>query len=407
MMEESAARAMACTWRNEETGEVVGSTWGGTCCWFPRKPWAIKISRDGLEHVIRCGDCPGCLEFDRRRLSDRLRAKYYPRGVERRFDAGAHHAVPSRETLGLTAPLYLARIYAPLEQHSRLSHSLHRRRGIELEPGYFRLGATSFAVLSRSRGPLAAILRAVRLEHRIESVQLKRGRRAWQPLTAGVLVAREVYGEQVKRWYARGLPKLEREPWQVEKRAMQKPWRRAGGARARTKSSVVLVPPELWRLPRGARRNLRAALSGARDPEGVRRVMALVTQALGEKNRPYNSQKPAVGRLTADQVREWYTRMAARKVAGSHPSSESGSSSPNLLGRGYGSSVHAEGPAPPVPLSDAELLELGPSGKPKWVERELTKSKSIRQLEAERVTEFQRALKDWNPALGKTLKGSK
>jgi hypothetical protein len=406
-MEESAARAMACTWRDEATGEVVGSTWGGTCCWFPRKPWAIKISRDGFDHVVRCGACPGCLEFDRRRLSDRLLAKYTTSLKPGRTLQPDPQNPTNGRNAGISSPLYLVRIYTPLERHASLSRSLHRRRGLELEAGYFRLGATSFAVLTRNRGPLAAVLRAVRLEHRIEPIHLTRGRRAFASLTAGVLVARDVYGEQANRWYVRGLPMLAREPWRVERRAMQKPWRRAGGARARNGSSLVLVPPELWRLPRGARRTLRASLATARDPEGVRRVMALVTQALGEKNRPYNYSKPAEGRLTTAEVREWYARMAARKVAGSHPYSGSGSSPLTSEVRGYVSSVHGEGPAPPDPLSDAELLELGSSGKPRWVERELTKSKSIRQLEAERVTEFQRALKEWNPALGKTLKGPK
>ena len=58
-------------------GETVGSTDASTVCWAPRKPSAFAAySEKGREHVLRCGWCGGCREFDRRRLAKRLVAHY-------------------------------------------------------------------------------------------------------------------------------------------------------------------------------------------------------------------------------------------------------------------------------------------------------------------------------------------
>src|SRR5260370_438638 len=111
---------------------------------------------------------------------------------------------------------------------------LHGRRGLEVGPGFFRLGTESFAILARAKESLPPLLRRLGLRHRVEPVRLSRGRRAWRKLTAGILVARAVYGEEVKRWYMRGLPETEKMRWDVVKKAMQKPWRRRTGARVRT-----------------------------------------------------------------------------------------------------------------------------------------------------------------------------
>ncbi len=74
----ASARAFAATWRDSKD-EIVATTWGGTMCWFPRKPWRLRIAHEGFEHVIRCRECPGCLEFERRRLADRLHAYFFTR----------------------------------------------------------------------------------------------------------------------------------------------------------------------------------------------------------------------------------------------------------------------------------------------------------------------------------------
>jgi hypothetical protein len=265
-------------------------------CLWPRKPWRIRITREGFEHVIRCGECPGCLEFERRRLADRLHAKY---GSDPR-------------------PLFIVRIWAPLELHASIAHKLHRRRGLELEPGMWRLGASSFAILARGSSPPREALRALGLRFRIEPLRLgrrrrriaragsdrgaestpslRRPRRAWRALTAGLIVAREIYGEQRNRFYARGLPAAEREKWEVKKLGSYKSYSRSSSPRAWTDRKLVLVPPDVWKLRRADRRSLRGLLIRASDPEGVKRVMGLVAAALAgghgmETGRSIGSQE--------------------------------------------------------------------------------------------------------------------
>jgi len=363
------AQAFGATWRNQETGEIVGTTWGGTMCWWPRRPWAIKFAGDGFEGVVRCGECPGCLEFDRRRLADRLHAKYNSSELGRRKCPGkllAHTAEPASDA---PIQLFVIRIWVPLIDQAALSHRLHRRRGLELEPGFFRLGNRSFAILSREMTHIRAILRSLGLEHRIEAVRMRRRRRAWRVITAGVLVAREVYGEQTKRWYVPGLPPAEKQSWEVEKHAMQKPWNRASGPRARRGTKIILVPPEVWRLRRADRSLLRREYAGATSPEGVERVMGLVAAALAGQSRQFNLIESPEGRLSRQQVQEWYAEMARRRKARTETPSASGSNSSPSEGRGYVSSVHWSGAGPPE-LSPSEALARW---KREQVERERRK----------------------------------
>ena len=350
------AQAFAATWRRPETGEIVGTTWGGTMCWWPRRPWAMKFAGEGFEGPLPCGECPGCLEFTRRRLADRLQAKYDHNGSLKAKPERAGRSDPGVLEGAPTSALYTIRIWAPLADQARLTRQLHRRRGVELEPGFFRLGSRSFALLSREVTHIRAILRSLKLEHRIEPVRMSRRRRAWRVITAGVLVAREVYGAQVKRWYVPGLPPAEKQSWEVEKHAMEMPWRRASGARARRSGNVVLVPPEVWRLRPTERRLLRREYASATSPEGVERVMGLVAAALAGQTRQFNLTEPAEGRLTREQVQAWYQEMARKRKARTETESASGSYSPPSKGGGYLSSVHSSGADPPGE-SAIELLE--------------------------------------------------
>jgi hypothetical protein len=271
--------AFAATWRNEQ-GDVVGTTYGGTMCLWPRKPWRIRITRDGFEHVIRCGECPGCLEFERRRLGERLYHKYVISPPAEATGAATLGRKRRGGSSRLSEPLFLVRIFAPLELHASIAHALHRRRGLELEPGMWRLGATSFALLARVSTPLRALLKRLGLRHRIEPLRLSRGRRAFRNLTAGLLVAREIYGEQRNRFYARGLPKADRLKWEVRKIGQYRSYDKRSSPRAELGSRIVLVPPDVWKLRRADRRSLRGLLTRASDPEGVKRVMDLVAGVL-------------------------------------------------------------------------------------------------------------------------------
>lgn len=350
--------AFLATWRVEATGEIVGSTRGATLCWFPRKPWALKIRRDDWDHIIRCGECPGCLEFDRRRLADRLGRKY--------GGGTAHNAAgltTSRTSTASSATisglrLFIIRINAPLKEHARICHALHRRPSLSLEPGMYRIGTQSFALLTRAPATLRRALRRLGLECRVEPVHLKRRRRAWRTLTAGLTVARAAYGEQVKRWYARGLPKVEHQKWEVDKHAMQKPWARVSGARARSGRRIILVPPELWGLRRSDRSRLRGLLADAGSPEAVSQVMGIVADLLTAQSRGFPVNQPAKGRLERSEVVAWYQRMkqaSETRRAGEPPPQFP---PPSFLEGGYISSVHS-GNAPPVAESEHERFLRG------------------------------------------------
>jgi hypothetical protein len=331
-----AARAtggeFAATWRNQE-GAIVGSTFGGTMCWMPIKPWSLRISREDDLLIVPCGECPGCLEFYRRRLADRLRSKYPACG----------------------SALYLIRIYAPIEHHAALSRKLHRRRGVELEPGFIRLGATSFAVLSHVKRLPPLALDGVALETRTEAIRLSRGRRAWRSATSGMLVAREAYGDDVNRFYIRGLPPAEKETWDVLKQAGAKGYSRASSPRVWKRGNLVLVPPSVWQLGRGDRRSIRRDLGAACSPEGVARVMSMVSELAARKSKSSLLGPAARPVLSREQVIESYRLRAMKKVdaSGSEPSSNS--LSPPSEGGGYISSVHLSGNDPPPAQADDGL----------------------------------------------------
>lgn len=368
MAEQATGAAFAATWRNQE-GDVVGTAFGGTMCWMPRMPWTLRIVREGYAHIIRCGECPGCLEFERRRLAARLEVKYAIRKKAARkmplLPCSSALAVVSKVPsllqrgrrrqvlLPPAAPpeakskLYLIRIYAPLEEHAALSHKLHRRPRLELEPGYWRLGADSFAVISRSRVLPPLYLGRAPLRIRVEPILLRRGKRAWRSLTGGILCARAVYGEQTNRWYCRGLPKAEKESWEVDRHAGAKGYSRASSPRAWKANRLVLVPPEIWRLGRGDRRSLRRDLGTACNPEGVARIMGIVSEMLSRQRTSSLIGPAARPALTIDEVKAWYASMAERRRAASESERTENRIPLSSEREGYVSSGHSSGADPP------------------------------------------------------------
>ena len=356
MAEQASRAAFAATWRDRD-GEVVATTWGGTMCWFPRKPWRLRIAREGFEHVVRCGECPGCLEFERLRLADRLVARYGARDgqlTKKGHRRRARHPAPAEST---RSELFITRVYAPLERHAAICHALHRRRGLLLEAGYFRLGATSVGLITQTPRELAAALTQMGLKSRTERVRLSRGRRAWRALTAGLAVSRESYGEQTKRWYARGLPPADRQKWNVIKVGKYAPYDRWRGPRAWKQGNLVLVPPEVWAMRRVDRVALKKAMSMAATPE----LAAAIAQVIAAQS----SQSPVRADSKSKPVRP---KAAPSKTI--PPLSEEG---------GYRSSEHTQSEFWARPRSDAELAQPGASGDPLWMERERQKRAEIDQ----------------------------
>jgi len=350
---ESTARAFAGTWRDEATGEIRGYSFGGTICWFPRKPWALKISRDGFDHVIRCGECPGCLEFDRRRLADRLVARYRDEPCE----------------------LFIVELQVPPDSQSRVSHALHRRAGLGFEKGFFRIGLTKIAFISRMKISALALKTFSGTLACVRRVGRKSRRRSWRRLTAGLLVSRDAYGEQVKRWYARGLPPAEREEWEVERHAMQKPWRRGTGARARTGSELVLVPPEVWQVSRTLRRDFFRAYAKCDSPESSHALVANLVAAFGQGARLSKPKPPAEGRLSPEQVQAGFREIARRMNTRSQAPASADLIPPTSEVGGYVSSEHS-GASPPGEKSAWESYQ---EEKGRALERQRLKDQELFQ----------------------------
>lgn len=373
----------AATWRNAR-GEIIGYTYPGTVCDSPRKPYRLKITRDGFEHIIRCGACPGCVELDRIRLERQLYARY--------SGASAHAAARGTSALENSATTvkhrsagyYVVRVYAPLGKQARLAHALHRRRGLDLEPGFWRLGARSFALLTRGLDALRRVLAKTGVECRAEPLRLSRGRRAFRPLTAGLQVAREIYGEQTNRWYVRGLPPREKETWAVARIGHYVAFDRRRGPRARRADGATLHPPELFGLLVTDRRALRRDVLRQTSPEGVSRVMGLVADALRKIGGRYTVTAAAKRLLGREQVARWYAEHAERTRRSSTLSDSASDIIPPALRGGYGSSEHEQGELLPRELARQREIEAAAARKRRIVNESMAIIERMAARAAER-----------------------
>jgi hypothetical protein len=368
-------RAFAATWRNQ-AGEVVGTTYGGTTCRFPIKPWRLRFHADDFEGVLPCGECPGCLEFYRRRLAARFHAKYGTGAhLESCSDSG-QAAYVERGVDRNKAILFAVRIYAPLELHAQYSRRWHRRPAFELEPGFIRCGVTSFFLISREPSALLRELSRIGLRSRKHVILLRRGRRAWRVPSAGLIVSRKVYGEQLNRWYVRGLPKAERQQWEVRKVGKYQTYIGTSSPRAWKGSDLVLVPPEVWKLRRADRRALRGILSRTPDPEGVSRVMRLVAGVIEGRGGERSSGEDRIRSITTGSqhlqtsgsnviaargarsglrhTAAEYRKLAELSSSTATPNLPSGSIPPFSEMGGYVSSEHDQGELLPKQLADAD-----------------------------------------------------
>lgn len=351
MVERGSGAELAATWRDQDD-RIVGQAFGGTMCWMPRKPWSLRIIAEDYTHVVPCGECPGCLEFYRRRLADRLKSKYQS-GIVRdaavRIGTGISGATTAASP---STSLFLVRIYAPLRDHAALSRKLHRRRGLELEPGFLRLGATSFAVLARDGGPVRLAIAALGLDCRVEALHLNRGRRAWRAATGGMLVRREVYGEQTNRFYLPGLPVAERGRWDVKTGAGQLGYDRRRSPRAWGRGNLVLVPPLVWILGRGDRSALRRRFNGADSPEAVRALTSEVYDLVARISQS-SSQPAARSAVPGLPPAVEQLRVARKNVVADKPlPNPSSPPLPLLRGGGYVSSIHSHGAIGPPAAAD-------------------------------------------------------
>jgi len=140
---------------------------------------------------------------------------------------------------------------------------------------------------------------------------------------------------------------------------------RKSSPRAWTADNLVLVPPELWKLGRGTRRNLMRQLSRENSPEGVARVMAIVQDLAANVGRPLPVIAPLRAALTRQQVEEFYQRQAERRQAARTDPAAPSADPPSSEKGGYATSEHSGG-APPSP---EQWLEADRERKRRQLER--------------------------------------
>jgi hypothetical protein len=202
-------------------GRELGVTNAETMCLAPRYPHRLRISNGQYDHVIRCGICPNCVELDRRRLAERFRRAY------EKHDG----------------PLFFVQFKADIPTQNRLVRSARRARRLHVQSQLVRLGPGWAGLLVRDPHELEAWFAAREVETRTEPIRLKRGRRAFRRVAAGLAIARVRYGKNVNRYYGRGLPPVDKQSWSVERVDKYEPYDRATSPRAWTDDGRRLLPP--------------------------------------------------------------------------------------------------------------------------------------------------------------------
>jgi hypothetical protein len=356
------------TWRDTASGQVVCAVDGRTVCWSPRRPGCLRSRNEYGDHTLRCRDCPGCREFERRRLAGRLVEKY-------------------RDCSG---ELFIAYIRAPTSEHSGLRHNLSRRRGVRLESGLFRLGPDRFAVLCREREDLERACRSLHRPFTPSRVRLKRGRVAFSKLTSGLRVARAAFGAQVKRWYAKGLPPAEKERNEIVRLPYQRGYDPRRSPRAHSRNNQDLFPPGFWTEHEHDKRIVDRMLAHARDPESVSAVMAVVMPlARGLAFNRSGEAAPDRPIPSREAMQSWY-REHARKANDAAGAASTNLSSPTASVGRYSSSVHSTSNETRQLLSDQDLARAGPTELNALRERNQSERDARQGARAETVLRIQR-----------------
>jgi hypothetical protein len=365
-------RDYAATWR-DQGGQVAATTWAGTMCLHPRLPGRLRIEHAGFSHILRCGECEGCINFDRRRLQDRLYAHYQYR----------------------SEGLWLVRIFADTSVQSALCHNLHRRPALALEPGFFRFGPDSVGILAGAKAPIKAALKAAGYKFRVYTVYLHRGARAFFPLTSGLRVAREAYGAQVKRYYARGLEAAERESWELVRLPYQKGYSWRTSPRAWTDDGLELHPPEVFQHKHNDKRVVIPLFEHNPKAAEISALRLALRDYQPAPARALPSIAAPKERLSREELQAWYQREAKKQAASAVSGSASEILPPLSEVGGYVSSVHTTSSETPKLLSDQALLATGQSGDPVWMEREREKTRLQGQREAAQRAKNQTWIEEW------------
>lgn len=141
----------------------------------------------------------------------------------------------------------------------------------------------------------------------------------------------------------------------------------------------MLVPPEVWQLRRADRRALRGQLLRQSDPEGVARVMRLVSDVLGHGNRNYGLTAAPKGLLTRDAVVRQYQRFAEKSSERAAHLISDPDLTPSSGEGGYVSSEHKQGELMPQELARARRKEWEEARKRKAIRESMEIIERIRR----------------------------
>ena len=331
-----------------------------TLCWFPPKPHRLRARREGYEATLRCYDCPGCREFEAQRLARRYVAKYRARAAAAASSPTGLRLLRISNKVSSSPQLFAVRVYCPKELVASTARRLRRCRGLEIDSGFARAGVESFMVVTSSVAELGAWLLRRRLRFDFRPLGDPTRARSWRWFVRGLTVPRSAYGENINRWYCRGLAPAEKLKCEVIKIAEYKRYDRGRDARVSSAQLGKLHPPQVWCLPRTLRVSVRRIERLATNPEVVRRIMPRLLELASRVGRPLDVSARPKTPEELERNRAFNIRMARNEPARTDDPISVNSSPPFLkgevsevvdnsssqIGRPM-SSIHSSGAPPP------------------------------------------------------------
>lgn len=389
-VELSGARDSMARWlRDDGTERFVPAT---TMCWFPRKPQRLRARREGFETVLRCGNCPGCREFERLVLQRRLVETYRSSSAASLTEISRSRSASWRSPAGDRPRLFEVTIDCGREIIASMIRGIRRWRGVEIEKGFVRAGADSLVVLSREPYELVARLERRKVRVHVRPVGRLDRARSWRHVARGMIVPRSAYGENINRWYVRGLAPRDKLEYEVAKLAEYKPFDRAKDPRATSEKLGTLVPNSLWKLPRGVAVRVRNLERSAYSPERVYQVLPELRRLVeGIGRRLVVSAVPKTTE-ELDRSRRAYQHVARISSARTdYPISENSSppflkgevtelldNSSSSIGRPM-SSIHSSGAPPPSSRdtirAEADAVEAAEKARTDQLDRKYKKQR--------------------------------
>ncbi len=303
------SRAFLAAWRKRDRRDRYVPA--KTMCWYTRLPWFLVARRPGFETKLSCRDCPGCREFEALRLARRLAKTYRDRAAAEASSPSGLCLLSISNKVSPPPRLFEVRIYCPKELHAALNRKMHRWLNVEIEPGFFRAGVESFNVLSSSPSELVERLRRRKFRLGVRPLGRLDRARSWRHVARGLIVARDVYGENINRFYCLGLAPADKETFKVENIDEYKHFDRGSDPRATSEELGDLVPAQVFKLQRGLRLRMRNTFRRATSPEAVDSIMpdvlALVRRVADQRTMrftPAYQENPAEAEALLNELRE-------------------------------------------------------------------------------------------------------